>query len=279
MRNGSLVRRRQLARTLRELRVHAGLTIEAAAPRLDVSPSKLSRIENAHQGVDVHIVRSMLDLFDVGGDRWTELLDLTRAAGAKGWWRAYGLDDRGYIPLEAEASTVREFAASLVPGLLQTADYARALFETSLRSRSPEILERDVTVRMIRQQRLTSSEHPNELLAVIEEAALHRVLGSRAATSTQLAQLVDTAKLDSVTVQVLPGDVGGHPGLDGAFTVLSFDGLGEPDMGYLEHPMGSMHIEKEEHVARARVVFDHLSSIALSPGESVALIERVIAQM
>jgi transcriptional regulator with XRE-family HTH domain len=98
VRNGSLVRRRQLARTLRELRVHAGLTIEAAAPLLDFSPSKLSRIENAHQGVDVHIVRSMLDLFDVGGDRWKEILELTREASAKGWWRAYGLDDKGYLP-------------------------------------------------------------------------------------------------------------------------------------------------------------------------------------
>jgi transcriptional regulator with XRE-family HTH domain len=279
VRNGSLVRRRQLARTLRELRVHAGLTIEAAAPLLDFSPSKLSRIENAHQGVDVHIVRSMLDLFDVGGDRWTEILELTREASAKGWWRAYGLDDRGYVPLEAEASTVREFAASFVPGLLQTADYARVLFETSLRPRSPETLKRDIKVRMIRQERLTSAERPLELVAVIEEAALHRVLGDRAAMRAQLAHLVEAAELDSVTLQVLPTDVGGHPGLDGAFTVLSFVGLGEPDMGYVEHPMGSMHIEKEEDVARARVVFDHLSSVALSPAESSALIEQVAAQM
>jgi transcriptional regulator with XRE-family HTH domain len=279
VRSGSLVRRRQLARTLRELRVHAGLTIEAAAPRLDVSASKLSRIENAHQGVDVHMVRSMLDLFDVGGDRWTEILELTREASAKGWWRAYGLDDRGYIPLEAEASTVREFAASFVPGLLQTADYARVLFETSLRRRSPELLERDIEVRMIRQERLTSAERPLDLHAVVEEAALHRVLGGRTAMRAQLAHLVEAAELDSVTLQVLPTDVGGHPGLDGAFTVLSFDGLGEPDMGYVEHPMGSMHIEKEEDVTRARVVFDHLSSVALQPAESTALIERVISQM
>jgi transcriptional regulator with XRE-family HTH domain len=279
VRSGALVRRRQLARTLRELRVHAGLTIEAAAPLLDFSASKLSRIENAHQGVDVHIVRSMLDLFDVGGDRWTEILELTREASEKGWWRAYGLDDRGYIPLEADASTVREFAASFVPGLLQTADYARVLFETSLRPRSAEILERDVKVRMIRQERLVSAERPLELLAVIEEAALHRVLGGRARMRAQLVHLIEAAQLDTVTVQILPTDVGGHPGLDGAFTVLSFEGLGEPDMGYVEHPMGSMHIEKEEDVVRARVVFDHLSSVALSPAESTALIERVIAQM
>jgi hypothetical protein len=279
VRSGSLVRRRQLAHTLRDLRRRAGMTIEAAAPLLDFSPAKLSRIENAHQGVDVHAVRTMMDLYGVGGERWGEILELTREAKAKGWWRAFGLDDRGYVPLEADATTVREFAASLMPGLLQTADYARVLFETSLRTRSRETLERDVMVRMIRQERLTSAEHPLELLAVIEEAVLHRRLGGRAVMRAQLVHLVDAAKLDSVTVQVLPTDVGGHPGLDGAFTVLSFDGLREPDLGYVEHPMGSVHIEKEEHVARARLVFDHLRAVALSPSESAALVERVVAQM
>jgi transcriptional regulator with XRE-family HTH domain len=279
VRSGSLVRRRQLARTLRELRVHAGLTIEAAAPRLDVSPSKLSRIENAHQGVDVHMVRSMLDLFDVGGDRWTEILDLTREASAKGWWRAYGLDDRGYVPLEAEASTVRDYTVTYVPGLLQTADYARALFRAALRRRSAETLEREVTVRMIRQERLTSSDHPLELLAVIEEAVLQRPVGGREVMRSQLRHLVEVAALDTVSLQVLPTGIGAHPAIDGAFTVLSFEGLGEPDTGYVEHPMGSVHIEKEGDVMRARVVFDHLREVARSPAESVEVIERAAAQM
>jgi hypothetical protein len=279
VRSGSLVRRRQLARILRELRVGAGMTIEAAAPLLDFSPAKLSRIENAHQGVDVHAVRTMMDIFGVGGDRWGEMLDLTREAGAKGWWRAYGLDDQGYVPLEADATTVREFAVSIVPGLLQTADYARAIFRTSLRSRSQALLERDITVRMIRQERLTSAERPLELIAVIDEAVLHRALGGRVVMRAQLTHLVEAANLDTVTVQILPTAVAAHPALDGAFTVLGFDGLGEPDMGYAEHPMGSVHIEKDEHVRRARLVFDHLRSAALSPIESTALIERVVAQM
>jgi hypothetical protein len=180
VRNGSLVRRRQLARTLRELRMHAGLTIEAAAPLLDFSPSKLSRIENAHQGVDVHIVRSMLDLFDVGGERWTEILELTREAGAKGWWRAYGLDDKGYLPLESEASAVRDYTVTYVPGLLQTEAYARAMFEASLQPRSAEVLERDVRVRMIRQDRLVSAGDPIQLFAVIDEPVLyHRSVDRR----------------------------------------------------------------------------------------------------
>jgi transcriptional regulator with XRE-family HTH domain len=279
VRSGALVRRRQLARTLRELRVYAGLTIEAAAPQLDVSASKLSRIENAHQGVDVHMVRSMLDLFDVGGDRWTEILDLTREASAKGWWRAYGLDDKGYLPLEAEASAVRDFTVTYVPGLLQTAAYARALFEASFRRRSAAIINRDVTVRMIRQERLNSPDRPVELLAVIDEPVLHRPVGGTAVMRAQLAHLVEAAALGTVTLQVLPTGIGAHPGIDGAFTVLSFEGLGEPDMGYVEHPMGSTHIEKGEDVKRARLVFDHLRTVAYSPAESVALIEQVAAQM
>jgi transcriptional regulator with XRE-family HTH domain len=279
VRSGTVVRRRQLARTLRALRVRAGLTIEAAAPKLDISASKLSRIENAHQGVDVHIVRSMLDLFDIGGERWDEIVELTREASAKGWWRAYGLDDRCYVPFEADASTVRDFAISLIPGLLQTPDYARALFRTSLRSRSKAILERDVTIRMIRQERLTSTERPVELLTVIDEGALHRMPGGPAVMRAQLAHLIEASELDTVSLQVLPTSVTEHPGYDGAFTILSFEGLGEPDMGYTENPMGATHIENVEHVRRARLVFDRLRSVALSPTESVALIRRVVAEM
>ncbi|MGH3585262.1 MAG: helix-turn-helix domain-containing protein [Pseudonocardia sp.] len=279
MRSGSHVRRRQLARILRELRQKSGLTIEEAAPKLDFSPSKLSRIENAHQGIDVHAVRTMMDLFGVGGDRWGELLQLTREANAKGWWRAYGLDDTGYVPLEAEASMVRDYTITYVPGLLQTADYARAVFTTAQIPRSEETLARIVTVRMLRQERLTSPEHPLRLRAVIEEAALQRPIGGTAVLLAQLAHLRSAAGLDSVTLQVLPTRVGAHPGIDGAFTVLSFDGLGEPDMAYVEHPVGAVHIEKEEHVARARLVFDHLCSSALSAADSVALIERVAAKL
>jgi hypothetical protein len=166
-----------------------------------------------------------------------------------------------------------------MPGLLQTADYARALFRTSLRSRSTSALEREVTVRMIRQERLTSAERPLELFAVLDEGVVRRAPGGPAVVRAQLSHLIEAAALDTVTVQILPTAVTDHPAYDGAFTVLSFDGLGEPDMGYVEHPMGAVHIEKEETVARAKLVFDRLRSVALSPAESVAFIEQVVAQM
>jgi hypothetical protein len=226
----------------------------------------------------VHIVRSMLDLFDVGGDRWSEILELTREASAKGWWRAYGLDDKGYLPLESEASAVRDYTVTYVPGLLQTAEYAHAMFEASLQRRSAEILERDIRVRMIRQERLTSRINPIKLATIIDEPVLYRPVGGPSVMNAQLQRLVAAAALDSVELRVLPSDIGAHPAMGGAFTVLTFDGLGEPDVGYVEHPMGSVHVEKEEDVARARLVFDHLCSVAHSPAESVALIERVAAQ-
>jgi transcriptional regulator with XRE-family HTH domain len=278
VRSGATVPRRRLARQLRELRESARMTLEEAAGRLDFSPSKLSRIENAQQTVDVHAVRSMLDLFDVGGDRWAEFIALARAAAQRGWWRRYGLDDKGYVPLEAAATRVHDFTVTYVPGLLQTADYARALFEASWRQRSADALEREISVRMIRQQRFTDAEDPLKLVAVVEEAVLRRPVGGPAVMRAQLLHLVEAAALDAVTFQVLPTAVGAHPGVDGPFTILQFGELGEPDMAYVEHLLGAVHIDKEQDVAGARLAFDRVRSAALSPADSVALVERVAAE-
>jgi len=272
------VRRRQLARQLRELRDEAGLTLEEAAPQLDWSTSTLSRIETAQQSVDVHGVRSMLDLYGVGGERWTELVELTRAARRKRWWHAYQLENMEYVPLEAEASLVRDFTVCYVPGLLQTADYARVLFQTSVVRRTEAETQALVELRMMRQHRLTSTEDQLELVAIIDESVLQRPVGGPGVMAVQLARLVDVARLPTVTLQVLPTCVGAHPGMPGVFTVLSFSELGEPDMAYVEHPLGALQFETEADVARATLVFDRLRSLALSPADSSALIEQAAAK-
>ena len=278
-RNGSVVRRIQLGRALRELREAAGLSVEVAAPRLDWSTSKLSRIENGQQAVDVHGVRSMLDLYGVGGERWTELIELTRQTREKGWWRAYGLTDLGYVPLETEASLVRDFTLTYVPGLLQTADYARAMFVgDNLRRYTDAQVESYVAARMVRAQRLTAETAPLELVAIMDEAVLHRPVGGPAVLRAQLAHLLTAAAFPMVTLQVVPGTLGAYQGMEGIFTLLSFGDLGVADMAYVEHAIGALHLDKEADVARARLLFDHLRSLALSPGDSVALIERVAAQ-
>jgi DICT domain-containing protein len=155
-RNGTSVRRRVLARRLRLLREAAGLTLEGAAPELDWSVSKLSRIETAQQAVDVHGVRSMLDLYGAGGEQWTELTALAREANQRGWWRAFGIGDNSYIGFETEAVQVQTFTLAYVPGLLQVPAYSEALFRASPLRRSAADVEREVAVRRIRQERLTA---------------------------------------------------------------------------------------------------------------------------
>jgi transcriptional regulator with XRE-family HTH domain len=137
---------RQLARTLRQLREEAGLTLEETAPKLDWSASKLSRIETAQQGVDVHGVRSILDLYNVGGAQWTEIIEMVRDAKQKGWWHAYGLKLAGYVALEADAAIVHDYQLGYVPGLLQTADYVRAVFRGAVPDRTEAELDRAVQI-------------------------------------------------------------------------------------------------------------------------------------
>lgn len=277
-RNGAVVRRLQLGRILRELREQAGLSLETAAPALDWSSSKLSRIENGRQGVDVHGVRTMMDVYGVGGPQWEELLDLTRSTATKGWWRAFGLDDKGYVPLEAEATLVREATAAYVPGLLQTEAYARAVFAIAVHPRTEAVIDNLSAVRRIRQERLRSADDPLELVAVLDEAVLRRPVGGPAVMRAQLAHLVEAAALDRVTLQVLPLSVGAYPGLSAPFTLLTFERIDFGDMVYVEHPAGAVHISKEDEVAVARLKFERMRSLALDPDESVALIRRVAAE-
>jgi hypothetical protein len=277
-RQGSIIRRRILARRLEQLRRDAGLRLEDAAPQLDWSVSKLSRIENAMQSVDVHAVRSMLDLYDAG-EEWVELLDLTREARKRPWWSVYRVGRRAlYVGHESEASEVREYAVGFVPGLLQTPDYARALFTSAPVRRTADQLANDVEMRMIRQRRLTSTEDRLELVAVIDEMVLRRPIGGPDVLRGQLRHLLEAAALDTVTVQVLPIDVGAHAGLGSGFIVLNFGDLGEPDIAYVEHALGALFLEKEEDVTRARLAFDRVRADALAPAESLDLIRRLAEQ-
>jgi transcriptional regulator with XRE-family HTH domain len=270
-----MVRRRVLARQLRQLREDAGLTLEQAAPKLDFSVSKLSRIENAQILIDVHWVRGMLDLYDVGGNRWTELIELAREANQPGWWRAYGLGNNSYIAFETEARRVYDFTPLYVPGLMQTAEYARALMVAVPVARTPEQLDKEVAARMHRQHRLTSVEEPLELVAVVDESVLRRPVGGDEVLRAQLWHIAELAELESVELHVLPDGVGAHAALVSGFIILQFGELGEPDMAYIEHALGALTLDKEREVARARLTFERVLSAALDPAESLALVKRL----
>jgi hypothetical protein len=216
----------------------------------------------------------MLGLYCVSGDQWEEYFRLFDEAQEPGWWRAYGLDNMGYVPLEADASLVREFALVVVPGLLQTVDYARALF-VGAEDRPADQLRNAVIVRTIRRKRLRSADDPLELVVVLAEMALHHPAGGPEVMAEQLDHLVEAAELDTVTLRVLPVSVGAHVGMSGAFTLLSFGELGEPDVLYTENLGGSSFSEKERAISRLHWRTSGCSPRHLSPDDSVALIRRV----
>jgi hypothetical protein len=272
------LQQRQLARTLRRLREDAGLSLEEAAPRLDWSTSKLGRIETAQQGVDVHGVRSMLDLYNVGGAQWTEIIDMVREARKKDEWHTHGISNQGYVRLEIDAAVVHNYQLAYVPGLLQTAEYARAVFRGFRPQRTEAELDHHVRVRLLRQRRLTE-DPPLELVTIVDETVLRRPVGGVKVMRDQLRHLTRQAALPSVCLQVMPVTVGVHQGMNGSFTVLGFAEPDEPAIAYTENVVSATHVHKEAEVREYKLVFDRLRSEALSPRDSVNLVERLAADL
>lgn len=258
------------------MREQAGLTLEEAAPKLDKTRSALGRIETGATKADVHLIRSMMDIYDHYDP---DLVDLVREANRPGWWTKYNIEDMGYISMETEAAAVLEFSIVNIPGLLQTEGYMRALFAARNTLRSREQQANDVAARLHRERRLTDEEFPLELVAIIDEAALRRKVGGAEVMRDQLGHLIMLSELNTVSVQVLPNDAGAHPSMDGAFIILTFRENEDPSVLYVEHINGSLQVEKPEEVAEARLVFDRLRSEALSPSDSVAFIERVADEL
>jgi transcriptional regulator with XRE-family HTH domain len=269
---GPTVRRRRLASELRRLREVADMTIDEVGEKLECSASKISRIETGHVGVTPRDVRDMLELYGVGGDDREALVQLAREARKQGWWHAYKEVFTGtFVGLEADASSLRAFQALLVPGLLQTESYARAV----IRAVRPDTDEADVTkrvaARVARQELLTDSTPP-EYWAVIDEAVLHRVVGNQQVMAEQLKRLLEMAQFPHVTLQVLPFSAGAHPGMDGPFVIMGFPEAADPDVVYVESTGNGFFVEMPPDVRRYSLMFDHLRAAALKPDDSSEVI-------
>lgn len=269
---GPTVRRRRLSSELRRLREAADLTIDEVADKLECSASKISRIETGHVGVTPRDARDMLELYGVVGDAREALVQLSREARTRGWWHAYSEVFTGaFVGLEADASSLRAFQALLVPGLLQTEAYARAV----IRAMRPDItdteLDRRVTARLAR-QRLLTEPSPPEYWAVVDEAVLHRMVGGPEVMAEQLARLLELAALPHVTIQVVPFGTGAHPGMEGPFVILGFPEQADPDVVYVDATNSGHYLEVPADVRRYALMFDHLRAAALKPDDSVDLI-------
>jgi transcriptional regulator with XRE-family HTH domain len=271
------VRARQLASELRRLRDAATLTGEEAAGRLGWSPSKISRIENGQTAPSPADLRRLLDLYDVSGTQRGRLEQLGQSAGQRGWWDAYsdtlGPEYTALIALEAEAESARWYAPMLVPGLLQTERYARAVISSGLLIAPPGEVERRVQVKMTRQRVLTR-DNPLSLGVIVDEAVILRRVGDAGVMREQLAHLATMAARPNLTLQVLPLAAGAHPASTGEFTILTFPDLIAPDVVYLENMTSDLYVEREAEVYRYGLAFDRLRGLALTADKSAEFIAR-----
>jgi transcriptional regulator with XRE-family HTH domain len=269
------VRRRELGALLRKLRTKKGLTVEQAADRLLFSMSKLSRMETGHGVATPRDVRDLCDLYGVTDEAERDhMMQLAAEGKRQAWWQSYDLGYATYVGLEAEAVSISAFQSSVVHGLLQTADYARAGHEAAMPRLDSGQIDMQIEAKLTRQRVLTRDSPPS-LAAVLDEAALHRLAGGRLVMAAQLTKILDMASLPNVLVQVLPYEVGAHPALESNFTILELPDQ-TPDIVFVEGLVGSIYLEREDALEKYHKIFQRLQSIALNPKDSAELIARNI---
>ena len=271
-----MVRRRQLMAELRRLRDAAGLTQDDVADQLDWHSTKVMRIETGRTAPHPNDVRSMLGLYGVTSpEEATALVKLAQDARQRGRWYSYRDVPLNryefFVGLEAEASTIRSFELAVVPGLLQTEDYARAVILGGPMKLAADEVERRVEVRMTRQQALSQEARP-QLWAILDEAAIRRTVGGPAVMRRQLESLAQAAQQVKTIIQIVPFGGGAHAGQLGPFVVLDFPESSEPEVVTMETVGGKLYVDKPEEVRLYNATFDHLRAVALSPGHSGALL-------
>jgi transcriptional regulator with XRE-family HTH domain len=265
------VRRRELGALLRTLRAEAGLTVEQVADQMLCSPSKVSRLETGHRGASARDIRDLCDIYSVTDpaerDRLTRL---AREGKGQAWWQPFDVPYATYIGLEAEAISITDFESGVVPGLLQTMAYARVLHEAIVPRLSADVIDQRIQVRRRRQDVLMRDPSP-QLLAIMDEGVLHRVVGGRTVMRDQLERLVEASALPNVTIQVIPYEAGAHTALDSTFILLEFK---PPVVGvvYVDGLAGQLYLEREQDVQRYKEVLRQLRALSLSPQDSVELV-------
>ncbi len=276
------LRARRLALELLRRREAAGLTREEAARQLEWSTSTIFRIETGRSRPQPGNVRVLLELYGVTGPERDGLIRLAREARQPGWWHSF----RDVLPnpyevfigLEAGAASIRNFEPVVVPGLLQTEEYARQMSRGGPRELDREDIERRVQVRMERQRILTREDRPR-LWAVLDEAVIRRTVGGPEVMREQLRHLIECAEQGKTTLQVVPFSAGAHAGTTGPFIILDFPEPTDPSVVYVETLAGDLYLEERADVDRYTLAFDRLLAAALHPDDSVRLVQQAAATM
>jgi transcriptional regulator with XRE-family HTH domain len=280
--SGPTVLRILLGSQLRLLREVKGITREEAGYAIRASGSKISRMELGRVSFKERDVTDLLKLYGVDEDETATLVALAIQANSPGWWHKYGdvLPDwfQVYVGLEEAASLIRLYEVQFVPGLLQTADYARAVVRLGQPGAAPEEIERRISLRMGRQELLTKPGGPR-LWAIVDEAALRRPIGGKEVMRAQLEQLILATEEPQVTLQVMPFRSGGHAAEAGAFTIMRFPEPDLPDVVYLEQLTSALYLDKRDDVEKYTEVMERLSVESESPERSVDILSGMLEEV
>ncbi|EWC58625.1 putative DNA-binding protein [Actinokineospora spheciospongiae] len=271
------IRSRQVAGELRRLRKQAGMTTGEVGARLGLSQAKVSRVETGSSGLRLPDVEAMLGLYRVPAPRRVEILDLVRQAAEPGWVQVHG---RGLpeqwqtlVDWESKASRLRNHQPLIIPGLLQTPDFARAVVRgTAPAPLSAAELDGKVAARLARQA-ILSRESPPVLHVVLGEWALRVPVGGPHVHHGQLRHLLEMSRRPRVVLQVVPSDTEAHPGLEGSFVLMDFPA--DPAMAYTEHRARSVFLDEPEDVEVFRLAWQRILAHAWSPERSTAFLAEL----
>jgi hypothetical protein len=271
-----------LGRQLQALREKAGLTFQQAADAIYSSEWTIRRMERAEGGLKPLTLKSLLVAYGVTDVREIDaFLALARDASRPGWWHSYGdaLPDwfKVAIGLEESASVIRAYEPQVVPGLLQTEAYVRAITAASFPSENQEDSERRVALRLARQD-LLKRPAPPEYRVVLEETVLRRPIGGADIMRAQLQHLIDMAAQPSITIQVLPFNAGWHPAMYGMFNIFRFPDDTMPDIVYSEALTSATYLNKPEETTMYTEALDRMSAQAAIPGQTITMMRNILKE-
>ncbi|MGP4021447.1 helix-turn-helix domain-containing protein [Saccharopolyspora sp. 5N708] len=276
---GPSVRRRQLGAMLRQLRRVSGKTIKDASAWLNIGESAVSKLEKGKIAIKTQTVRALGQLYDVDAAKLDYLLRLASEANERGWWTAYRdtVPDwfRQFVGLEADALDLWNYESEYVPGLLQTPAYARALLQANRPDLADDEIGRQVKLRTERQERL-DGDQPPRLHFFINESVIRRPTGDPEVMREQLAHLIESSKLDHITLRVLPFAAGPHPAMSGAFVMMQFPEEEAPAFVYVENERGAIYQEDPGDIDRYTVIVDALDRLSLSPDDTRGMLAEAV---
>lgn len=277
------IRQRRLARLLRELRTAAGLTHADACQVLESAESKLGRIENAQSNIRLPDLRALLDAYGVTDPAERQEIEvLSKESKRKGWWSRYAksVDSAyaAYVAVEWDATKLYNVQTSLIPGLLQTPEYSRAVIELQVPDATAEQAETLINVRRERRA-ILDRENPLQLWVIITENVLHHRVGGAKTMKAQLESLVEASRQPHVQLQVLPREDPMNACLFGPFVIMGFGTSADTDIIYTEAPTSTVYYEEGADVETYTTLFRRLNVAAANASQSRKLIMNAIREM